>query len=189
MKVGTNGQVTLEGSATVFDDITGQLTGENLFETPGKADYSFTESCVTFAPSGAISVDGDCVVISFQLPHSAKTDASILPHIHWEQTDAIARTFVYRYRVQSSGVAKTSAWSSDVTVSTATGGVNVFSYTSGTLNQKSKLGSISLIGAGLSAIVQLRLTRTDAVAGNMNVTFIDCHYEKDAFGSNTESSK
>jgi len=188
-KVATDGTITLEGDATVYEDIWGQLTGENLFETPGKADYSFAESCVTLAPSGAITVDGDCVVISFQMPHSAKADSPLLAHIHWEQTDATARTFVYRYRVQSQGAAKTSSWSSDVTVSTATAGVNVFTYTSGTLNQVSKLGSISLTSAGISAVVQLRLARTDAVSGNVNVTFIDCHYEKDSFGSRTEYTK
>ena len=43
--------------------------------------------------------------------------------------------------------------------------------------------------AGISATVQFRLARTDAVAGDIEATFVDAHIERDMIGSRTEFTK
>jgi len=189
VNIGPTGNITLEGDATVFDDVYGQLTGESLFSPAGKADYDHNEACVVYQPLGDITVDGDCVVISLPIPHSAKADAPFHLHMHYEQPDASVRTFSHKYRVQKNGQAKTVTWSSAVTVNSTDALATIYPYVSGTLNQIINLGSISLTSAGLSATVQIRLTRTDATAGNINVSAIDGHVEKDSSGSNSEYTK
>lgn len=184
----TDGSLVMEGTATVYDDVIGQLTGSNLFETPGKADYSFTEGCLLLSPSGVLATDGDAVMINFQIPHSAKAGSPFLLHLHWYQPDATARTFQYQYRVRSTGQAKP-AWSSVITVSTGTAGVNAMPFVAGGIDQISNLGSISLVGAAISARVQVRIARTDAVAGDLQVDYIDGHVERDSFGSRQEFIK
>jgi len=184
----TDGSLVFEGNATVYDDVIGQLTGSNLFETPGKADYSFTEGCLLLSPSGVLATDGDAVMINFQIPHSAKIGSPFLLHLHWFMPDNTARTFQYQYRVRSTGQAKP-AWSSVVTVSTGTAGVNAAPFVAGGIDQISNLGSISLVGAAISARVQVRIARTDAVAGDLQVDYIDGHVERDSFGSRQEFIK
>jgi hypothetical protein len=137
-----DGTIVAEGTATAFDDVIGQLTGAQLFETPGKADYDFDECAVMFQPGGSIANDGDCVVMSFQIPHSAKAEAPFHLHAHYYQTDATARTFQYQYRVRSAGTVKP-AWSSVVTVSTST--ANALPYIGSPMDQIASLGDISLL--------------------------------------------
>lgn len=170
-----------------FDDVTGHLTGASLYSVPGTADYDFAEGCVVFQPSGDITDDGDCIVLSLQIPHSAKTGAPLLMHCHFEQTSELVRTFTFQYRVQVNGAAKVTAWTEAESVSTTTEGVLGLLYVDGTLNQVARLCSVPI--TGLSSIVQFRLTRSDATAGNVNVNFIDGHIEKDSTGSRQEYIK
>jgi hypothetical protein len=64
---------------------------------------------------------------------------------------------------------------------------DVFEYTSGTLNQITRLAAIPV--AGLSTIVQFRLCRTDSETGDIEVLFLDAHYEIDGTGSSEEYVK
>jgi len=187
LNVNAAGHLTLTSDATTWEDISEPLNGDNLFSTPGTADYDWAELCVTLAPSGNIATNADLVTQVYQLRHATKPDSEFRFHIHWEQKDATARQFTWKYRLQNQGQAKATAWSSNIVVSTTAN--NAFPYTSGTINQITSLGSISLSGLSLSSIVQIKLTRSDAVAGTINATFIDMHYEKDSFGSNTEYVK
>jgi len=184
-----DGSMKLEGSATAYDDLQGPITGANLYSVAGKADYDFDEQCVVLQPDGSITTLGDIVDITLQLRHRAVLDTPLKLHIHWEQPSAVARTFTFKYRVQGQGQPKVTTWSSNIVVNTATAGVNSFTYTSGTLNQISRLGDISTTGKGLSSMIQIKLARTDANAGNINATFIDCHYAIDSLGSREELIK
>ena len=188
-KIDTDGTITLEGGAVVYDDIQGVVNGANLYTVAGKADFDFDEQCVVLQSGGSITTNGDIVDMTLQLRHNAKLDAPISIHLHWEQTSTTTIQFTYKYRVQRNGQPKTTAWSSNVVVNTSTGGVNVFPYISGTLNQISNLGDIPLTGAGLSTVLQIKLARTDSNGGNINVTFIDGHYQIDALGSNEQFEK
>lgn len=185
-KILSDGSLKHEGSASAWDDIVGALIGKSLTSTSGKVDYSWEENSIIFQSGGNISSISDCVVFSLQYPHGAKIDGSMNMHIHWEQTDAVARTFTVKHRVQKNGQSKNTAW---VTTVVSTTENNVFPYTSGTLNQTTNLVSVDMTGSGMSATVQFQLTRTDIVAGDILSGFIDAHVEYDSDGSNEEFVK
>lgn len=186
-RVSSTGHLPLIGDATTWDDLREPLNGDNLYSAPGKADYDWTELAVTFDPSGNIATDGDVVTQVYQLPHSCKLNSTLKLHIHWWQTDATDRQFTWQYRLQNQGSAKTAAWSAPINVSTNSN--NAVAYVSGALNQITRLGDIDTTGLTLSSMVQIKLTRTDAVAGKLSATYLDLHYEIDSLGSNTEFTK
>lgn len=187
VKVDTNGMQTFEGNATTWEDSPNILIGQRLESNLGTLDYDYDEAAISAAPNGDITSSADRAVLSFQISHSAKTDEALKLHVHWEQPDATERAFTYQYRVQGNGQEKTSAWSTAETVTSTDG--NAFAYTSGTLNQITVLGDIPVSAMGLSAIVQIRFTRSDANTGNVLVTSVDCHYEKNSTGSDQEYVK
>ena len=183
----SSGHLSLTGAATTWEDLREPLNGDNLYTNPGKADYDWTELAVTFDPSGNIAVDGDVVTQVYQLPHSCKLNSILKLHIHWWQTDSTTRQFTWQYRLQNQGTLKTAAWSANINVDTNSN--NAVAYTSGTLNQITRLGDIDITGLSLSSMVQIKLTRTDAVVGKLYATYLDLHYEVDSFGSNSEYTK
>lgn len=186
-RVNSTGTVSLTGDATTWEDLREPLNGDNLYSAPGKADYDWAELAVTFDPSGDIATDGDLVTQVYQLPHACKLGSTLKLHIHWWQTDSTTRQFTWQYRLQNQGAEKTTAWSSPIAVDTNTN--NAIAYTSGSLNQITRLGDIDTTGLSLSSMVQIKLTRTDAVAGKLLATYLDLHYEIDSLGSNTEFTK
>lgn len=185
-KIEDDGTLTFEGDATVWDDLVGSLIGKTLSSVSGKVQYNWTENSITFNSGGSISVSNDIVNFSVQIPHASKTDSGIDIHIHWEQTDSTAREFTIQHRVQNNGDAKTTSWTQNIVSTQAD---DKFTYTSGTLNQISDLVHIDMTGAGISAVVQFKIARTDAVAGDIEVTFVDVHVEKDTLGSRQEYVK
>ena len=180
LEVATDGTLTLHGESTVWDDITSSLIGRQLSSTAGKLDYDWEENAIVFNSAGDIAVVNDRLVWSFQYPHAAKTNGEVQLHVHWEQTDTVAREFTLQYRIQNNGAIKNTTWT---TVVVDTNANNAFTYTSGTLNQITALKNIDMTGASLSATMQFRLARTDAVAGDIRSTFVDAHVERDTLGS------
>jgi len=187
-KFEADGTMKAEGNATVWDDVAGTINGANLSSTAGTADFDWAENCIAFGASGDITDDGDRIMMNVQIPHATKVDSTACLHVHYEQTEAATtpRTFTGKYRLQSNGAAKTTSWT-DFSVSTADG--NVLTYASGTLNQICDLADVDLTGAGISSTLQVWLTRSDAEAGDVNVTFLDIHVEMDTLGSRSEFSK
>jgi len=163
----------------------GDGTNVTKFESDGTI---WDENCVAFSASGAIADDGDRIIMNVQIPHATKTDSTAYLHCHYEQTEAATtpREFDGRYRLQSNGSTKTTSWTT-FTISTADG--NVLPYTSGTLNQICELADVDLTGAGISSTLQVQLTRSDAEAGVVNLTFLDIHTESDQLGSKLQYSK
>jgi hypothetical protein len=183
----TNGMLTFEGTATAFDDLRVSLFGQRLYSPAGKITMNFTDGTVIMAPSGNIDNDGDVVLLNFQIPHAAKVDSPLRVHIHWFQANTTIRSFTFRYRVLSHGQ-QVPAWSSNISTSTTIEN-SVFPYTSGIINQITRLIDIPLVGTGISAIVQIRLTRSDSSVGNIEASFLDAHYEIDSCGSDLEYVK
>ena len=170
-----------------WDDITGSLVSSQLNSVAGKLDYNWDENSITMNPGGDPASVSDRLIFNFQVPHKAKLSEMRL-HIHWEQSNATARTFRVDYRIQNNGQPKTTAWT---TVVRSTGGeYDAFTYTSGTLNQITRLAEIDLSVAELSSTIQFRLTRTDNNAGDIEATFVDAHYQTNSTqGSRTEYRK
>lgn len=185
VKIDDEGNITLVSTATVWDDVVGSLIGKKLFGTTGTVDYDYEENGIIFQRNGTLADVNDTVVFNLQYPHSARENGTMNLHIHWEQTDtytSLPVQFSVAYRVQSNGSIKNSIWN-DVIVETNT---SVFPYTTGTLNQITPLVDVDMTGAGISATVQFKITRSDGNAVAILGTFIDAHVEVDSLGSNDE---
>ena len=188
-KIATDGTVTFEGTAAGYEDISGYLNSASIASTPGKADYDETEDLIVMEPSGSINTLADLVAVKFQLKHQHKTNTPMKLHIHWRQPSSGAYQFTYKYRYANNGGETSLTWSDPVVV-TATGANNAYIYVSGNLNQITMLGEIPTTGLTLSSIVQVKIARTDAVAGNIYIYDIDAHIEVDsAAGSATLYTK
>lgn len=181
-----DGSMQMNGSATVWNDIYTSLLGKRLFSTVGTVDYDYADNAIVFSPNGSISDLNDVVNFSIQFPHSIKTNSVLDLHVHWVQTDATDRQFTVKYRIQSNGEVTATAWTTTVVSTNAN---NVFSYVSGNLNQITDLLDIDVSSASLSSVIEFQFTRTDAVAGDLQVKFVDCHYEMDTLGSRQEYVK
>lgn len=182
----SDGTMVMKGSATAWEDIQSSLIGRRLSSNQGTVDYDYEENTVNFSQNGEIDNINDCIIFSYQHPHKAKQDSSLNLHIHFEQSSNTEYEFTVWYRVQSVGGTKVDTWT-EVVVNTTTG--NKFQYVSGTLNQICELTSIDMTGAGISAQIQFRMTRTDSNGGVVPSTFVDAHYEIDTLGSNEEYIK
>ena len=181
-----DGTMVAEGDATCWDDLANSLVGKRLASNQGTVDYNWSENSISFSANGDITDDNDKVILNLQKPHGAKTDSITNFHIHWEQEDSTDREFTVRYRIQENGQLKETAWT---TVSVLTNANNAFAYTSGILNQITSLVAIDWSTAPLSSTVQIQFTRTDSVAGVVNVVFADSHVEYNMIGSRQEFVK
>jgi hypothetical protein len=190
-KFNNEGHQTMEGNATVWDDLLGDVTGVKVQGTG--VELNVTESTLDYLDSANTL---DYGFFNFQLSHRWKLGSTIEPHVHFEQTNNAVPNWLIQYRWQRQGQPKTTDWTNYKVNSTA------FTYTSGTLNQISD-------GAGIvppedynqvSDIVEMRLIRdtantsglftgADTYTGTASVTSMDVHFEIDSIGSDTEYSK
>lgn len=191
IKIDANGNLTLNGDATVFDDLTASITtiktvgvGVSLNDAEVSIDFSNSSNLLDYA------------VLSYQMPHSWKIGSVIYPHIHWEQANNITPNFLIQYRWQDQGNTKTTSWT-NYPITT-----NAFAYTSGTINQISfKIAGLTPpLNAGLSDIIQFRVIRDnandsgafsgiDTYPATVAITSVDIHTERDTLGSNSEYAK
>ena len=186
-EIETDGSTMRNGDATMWDDVTGSLVARRLESTVGRLNYNYTENSITMQDDGNPDSTADNLIFNFQKPHGAKVASTFNLHIHWEQVEDGAVEFTLQYRIQSSGGAKTTAWTT-VVVDTSVN--NVFAYTSGTLNQITQLADIDWSTSGISATCQFKLSRTDDIGlDDIEATFIDGHVEFDNIGSRQEYIK
>ena len=174
----------------VWDDLTGSLIARRLESTQGTLNYNYNENSITMQNGGDISDPNDRLIFNFQKPHAMSNEApdnTMNLHIHWEQPNSQDREFTVQYRVQNNGNTKTTAWTTVVVTANAVN--NAFPYTSGTLNQITRLVNIDLSSYTLSSTVQFRLTRSDSVDGDIEATFVDVHIPHDQLGSRQEFIK
>lgn len=183
----SNGTLVFHGTATVWNDISSSLIGRRLFSTTGTVDYDYDENAIVFSQGGSITSQDDRIGFSLQLPHGAMLGAgrNLKFHVHWVQENTTDMEFTVRYRVQANGAATTATWTT-ATASTNTN--NVFTYTSGSLNQITPLVDIPLTAATISSVVEIQFTRTDSNGGTLAAKFADCHVEIEKVGSDNEFS-
>ena len=183
-----DGFLQFKDQATVWNDFTFPMSAYRLDFTTGTLQYNYTNASITMDANGDIdSANGDdYLMFNCQIPHSTKLNSTAKLHIHWEQPADQAYEFKLRWRIQRNGQLKTANWSDIVTVDM---GNNSFVYGSGTLIQITSLLDIDLTGIELSSIIQVKLTRSDATAGNIEALAVDFHFEIDTLGSKQEFSK
>jgi hypothetical protein len=193
LEIEADGTLVLYGTATVQDDILMQLIGQKLETTSSHIEQDAAEGSLHFETSCNLN---DYVVMNVQLSHTWKLGSAVAPHLHWWQSSATMPNWLIQYRWQKQGGLKTTAWTSQKWSS------NAFTYTSGTLNQISLMGSIAApVGYGqVSDIIQVRVLRdvangsglfsgSDALNAIAHAVSFDLHYEKDSLGSHQEYVK
>ena len=193
-EVRADGTQRLVGTATAWKDIVGDLFGKRLANTSGRVDYDFDENAIKFQNSGSISTANDRVGANLEINHELKVGTSITfkPHIHWFQvvTSGAVTAFVLtmRYRIQRNNYEKVTAWT---TVTLTAGTDDIFDFTGeadGTYNQLTEFPDI-VADCGVSDTIQFQMARTDALAGDMYVYFMDIHGMVDSFGSDEVIAK
>gem|GEM_PF-3504186 len=185
-----NGHQTMIGTATVFDDLMGDITQVKVTGTGVSLDTA--QSTVDFTTGANLS---DYLIINYQLSHKWKLGSNLYPHIHWKQNSNATPNFLIQYRWQRNNQAWTSAWTN------LKCNVSVFTYTSGSINQISNSAVITPpANSDLSDIIQFRVLRdnannstvfsgSDTYSGDAEITSVDIHFEQDTLGSNSEYIK
>lgn len=178
-------------TAKPWRDALGELLGKKRIGTRITEDLA--EGTVLFSDSCQIA--DDYIIINMQLNHDKELQGNIYPHLHWFQSSADVPNWIIYYRWHENGAAKTTAWTPLAHTTSA------FSWTSGTILQITKFGTISPpANSGVSAIVQFRLARdtdndstlftgADTVAGNVSALSFDCHLQTNSLGSTDEYTK
>lgn len=135
--------------------------------------------------------DGEYFFITAQLPHSWKEGSTIYPHIHFMTTSDVDPS-------DNFGIGLECTWTEiDSDIGTTVNqerdvptGVN-----SNGKHQLSNIpaGGISGVGHTISSVLLFRLYRkaaaVDNYAGQVVITDIDIHFEKDTLGSQTATAK
>jgi len=186
-----DGTLHMNGAATVFRDELGDLTqikiqGSGIAIDTAEVSLGFQTAC---------DYATDYVYKNVQFNHDRLTGATLYPHIHWWQTENTTPNFLVQYRWINNGKLKNTAWISYPLTT------NVFTYTSGTLNQiTSGAGLVPTADDDISSILQLRFTRdktnasgafsgSDTYTTTAQTISFDIHVQLDTLGSRTQYSK
>lgn len=183
------GVMVMEGNARVWDDHTGDMTNAKLTAGNTVIATNFAEGGADFSPNGDLSDDDKCITLIVQKMHKVANASSAHFHVHLDQTSVTDDIqFSMKYRVQGNGQEKTTAWSTPETFSILTNTVFTFDgHTS--LNQILLMSEIDLSAVMISSNIELKFARTDAVVGDIRVTFFDGHFLSDTLGSDNEYEK
>ena len=181
--VDSKGQTRLYGDATQWDDLKFPATTLRQGATT-KPDFDPVDVGLLFPQNDS----GEIVYIIAQMPHEWKLETDIHPHIHYVQDfDHTVTTPAFKmdYRWYKNGEDPTGSFT------TITANTFVFPYTSGSILQIVSFPAIDATGIdAVSSMLDIKLYRDDnVVTGDILVKEFDIHYQKDAFGSDTEFVK
>jgi hypothetical protein len=188
-----DGTLKFNGAATVYRDELQSLAVQLKNNPSDKIVLNIAEGTTEWKNNAGLD---DYAVMNVQLNHDRKQGSQVFPHIHFFQNQDAVPNWLFQYRWQVNGRAKTADWT-DLPCSTL-----VFAYTSGTLNQiaRTASGIAAPDPDGLSDILQLRIIRdtgndsgefagVDPYTGNAAATNADAHIEMDTVGSRQEIIK
>lgn len=187
-----DGTLVSRGDATCFRDELNDLNRTGLNNPSSHIIQDLTEGALVFKTTCDLN---DWAIMNVQINHDWKLGSNVKPHIHWWQAQNATPNWLIEYRWQRNGQAKTTAWTRAICNS------NVYTYTSGTLNQISGFPVITPpTNYSLSDILQIRFIRdvangsglfagADPYTVNVSATSADVHIEVDMFGSRQEYSK
>lgn len=183
-----DGTIRYRGEATIWKDMVADLFGKRLNSTAGKVDYDWDDNAINFQSGGSLANAADRLGGNQEINHEMMVGSSVIfkPHIHWFQAATTQYELSAQYRIQRNGEAMTTTWT-PITL-TANDGEDVFTYSSGILNQLTRFPDIS-INCSISDTLQWQMARTDSLGGSMLVYFFDLHGKVDSGGSNEEISK
>jgi hypothetical protein len=194
IQVFDDGTTRLKGDATAWKDMVMDLIGKKVTVNNGRVDYDFDNMAMKFQNNGDINTANDLVGGNLEIDHVFKVGNSTTfkPHIHWFQEvssgSVINFELTMKWRLQRNNHAKTDTWT---TVTLSAGTNDVFDFTGeadGFYNQITRFPEIT-VDCSISDTFQVKMTRTDALAGDMLVYFFDLHGEVDSYGSDNEITK
>jgi hypothetical protein len=185
LAVSTTGTITLNGEATVWEDLRFPARAADI--NPGATTVvpdvdtlalDFTTACTT-------NYGSDHVYFVAQFPHSKKLESDICPHVHFWQANANQTNMWFmRYKWVDVGETNPANWT---VLGYAT---NVMPYVSGALHQLAEFPKVSGTDAGVSSIMLIKLYRDGTFGtGDGQLLEFDIHYEIDSLGSDTELQK
>jgi len=188
----TDGSFRLDGEATVFDDMFGDITKVKV--SGSGLSLNTSQNTIDFTSSSNLS---DYAMVVYQMSHKWKMGTTIYPHFHWVQEFSSAPNFLIQYRWQKNGEAKTTSWTNYKCNDS-----NAFTYSTGSLNQitHGSSGITPPTGYGISDVIQVRILRdtgnastvftgNDPYSGTVAISSVDCHIEIDTEGSRSQYTK
>lgn len=191
-----DGTMVSEGEATTWDEVSNSLIGNRIDVSQGRIDYNFDELTIDFAENARYPEEPIAVVS--QMQHARKLNTEIRPHLHWIQNQNVMPNILIEYRASNNGAQVPITFTQKALTSTD----NVFTYTSGEIQQITEFNLPSSIGEGLnlSGTFECRIYRdsantsglfagADAYSGLLSVKYFDIHMIKDMNGSREEFVK
>lgn len=187
-----NRQVGFSGSdSVVYDDL--QTGGDRLFR-PGGDDPTWRT--YNYGVGGGVAFGAlgfalnDYAEYFLQSTHSMKLSTALDVHIHFiVPTDSAADRFKFQLDVVAAPIGGSYA----VPAGSPYTAEHVLDGTESTKNTVLDLADIPAINTTVSTIYICRLTRIAATAseyaGEVYVTFVDGHYQRDTIGSLSEDTK
>jgi len=181
-EIGSNGFVTLKGSARAWEDLRFPATDINPAGAVGPMTFDTTNIGFTASASATTSI-----AVIAQLPHSWAEGTDIHPHIHWEPTTTDTGNVLWTIAYRWTNIDGTEpGWTF----------INVLDAGDGTAfkHQFIDLPSISGSGKTVSSILSIIVSRSgansqDTYADDALLKEFDIHYQVDGFGSRTELTK
>lgn len=182
---------------TYYDDMLGPLVAAKMDISSGRIDYNYFNGAVAFQANARYPEEP--AGIRMQIPHKWKPGTYTHPHIHWKQQSATKPNWLFAYKISENGEADIIETDySNYTLDTIRN--DVFTYSSGVLNQISEFDSIDMTGVGISDVFHVILFRdNDNTSGLFSgaspsiiveyATDLDLHIEINEPGSANEYSK
>jgi hypothetical protein len=193
VKIDPAGHLSLEGTATNFNDI--QVTPVSTYKegtnAPSFLTFKGSLQALTFTNAGT----DQQVFFSIQMPHNWKEGSTIYPHIHWSPQSSTTGVVVWGFEYSWVNYDATTpiAFPNSVTLSQASSAI-----ASGD-NDKHLITAFSSITPDgtqgkISSILMCRLFRnssnaSDTYNGSAALLSFDIHYEMDGIGSNSQYVK
>ena len=196
LKVKENPKPGMYNKDTYFDDLQYALVGQKLESPSSHITYSSNRVSVIFAKT--CDWNDDWLAMTIQMSHRWKIGTVVYPHVHWVQSASAMPNLIISWVWQVQGAARNTTWAN------IKHSANTFTWSTGSLNQITKFGSITPpTGAGLSDILMIKIMRdvanestlfggaeVDATTqDDVYADSFDVHFEIDQAGSDEEYTK
>jgi hypothetical protein len=180
------GNLQLLGTATQWEDLVMPILTSKVAGTKAPSLTQFRNGTYAMAFSNAVAGSEEEVFTTLQMSHSYKLNSTINCHIHYTCGTASANNITWALEVSKANI--NGLYPSSTTLK------KVGSCTTAYTHYLADFGSIGNF-SGISGVAVARIYRnsantTDNYTGDDAFGIsLDCHYEKDSFGSNGEYVK
>jgi hypothetical protein len=192
VKIATGGELSLLGTATVWDDLRIEPTSRSSgAKAPTFANWKGGLYLYDF-DNAALASEKE-IFFTVQLPHGWKEGSAVEPHVHWVNKATGTAGHVVRWGLEytKSVIGGTFGASTTVYGTTIAGGGDI---TVADEHMLTDFASIDMTGDTISTVLVCRLFRNssnaaDTYTGTAGLLYIDWHVELDSMGSKTELAK